>query len=592
VSTASANGGWRLLVLVARVRWLAVALTAAFAYVLDTPHGAPRWLLLPAAGGALFNVAIIEHGRNPRIDARTVTLLSVAADFAWVSGIAVGLALSGTLPSTAAGFVVVGSEAGLLLGWRGAAGAVAAGGAAMATTASLGAHVGGFAVAPAYLLYGIGMLLIAAACAAVASSELRRRHRESELQAASLARLARTDHLTGLANALALEETLQSLGTQAYALMLVDVDDMSWANQVYGHMAGDEMLHAVARVLSAVAEAEDLAVRLIEDKFVLLLREPGRERTIEIAERVRQAMHAVAVSAGRLRVSIGCAWSLAGVESHEVMSRADDAVLAAKAAGGDRVEVQALGEGPGRWRMRATVEKIISADRGVYSVYQRIVRLRDGGAVAWEALSRPHDWPADTDVEALFLAAHRMGHSRDLDWRCRMNALWEAARLDAPLFINVNSGALLDPVHGVDQMELVCKWAGRDPQSVVLELSERDGTPDLRRLRTVLAEYRAAGFRFALDDLGEGQTSFEMVLAARPEFFKLARPLVQAAQRDPGAHAAVRALVGFAHDIGSAVIAEGIEDEPTRDLCIELDIDFGQGWLFGRPQPADRLLST
>src|SRR5258708_598105 len=137
-------------------------------------------------------------------------------------------------------------------------------------------------------------------------------------------------------------------------------------------------------------------------------------------------------------------------------------------------------------------------------------------------------------------------------------------------------------------MEMLCAWAGRAPQSVVLELSERDGMPDTRRLQEVLAEYRAAGFRFALDDLGQGQTSFELVLAARAEFLKLARPMVQAAARDVAAYAAVRALVGFAHDVGAMVIAEGIEDGATRALCVDLDVDQGQGLLLGPPLAAHR----
>src|SRR5438445_8221922 len=291
-------------------------------------------------------------------------------------------------------------------------------------------------------------------CAALLLRRLRAQQRQLRAQAESLAHQARSDHLTGLGNAYAMDEALHSLGARPYGLLLVDVDGMGWTNHVYGHQSGDEMLHSVARVLTAVAEPDDLAARFAEDKFCLLIPGGDRERTLALAERVRVAMHGVAVPAGRLRVSVGCAWTTGGVAPYAVMTRADDAVLAAKAAGGDRVELQTPAEGPGRWRMRATVESILTGSRGVYSVYQRIVGLRSGATVGWEALSRPHDWPPDTDVEGLFLTAQRTGRGRDLDWRCRHNALGEASRLDAPLFVNVNVATLVDPVHGVDQMEL------------------------------------------------------------------------------------------------------------------------------------------
>jgi len=592
LTAADIDNGWRLLVRIAQVRWVAIALGGSYAFASRMPLAARTSLLVPAAFAAAYNGAIVVRSRRSLSGARLLTVLSVVGDFAWVTVAATVITLVQGQWSATIGYVTVGSECGLLLGWSGALGAIAGGGAALLANQLLNVHVRGGALELTPLLYGVGTLVVAAAAAAVAASELRAQHRDLQAQAASLAEHARTDHLTGVANAFAMEEAMADIRARPYGLLLIDVDDMAWANHVYGHQSGDELLHSVARVLAAVAEDGDLAARFAEDKFLLLLRGADQARTVEIAERVRAATHAVAVSAGRLRVSIGCAWTAVAADPRELMTRADDALLAAKAAGGDRIEVQAPVDRPGRWRLRDTVESIVTDDRGVYSVYQRIVQLRDGATVGWEALSRPQNWPPDTDVEALFLTAHRIGRARDLDWRCRQKALWEAARLDAPLFVNVNVAALVDPLHGVDQMQLLCQWAGRSPQSVVLELSERDGMPDLHRLEEVLADYRAAGFRFALDDLGQGQTSFELVLAARPEFFKLARPMVQSAARDVAAHSAVRALVGFAHDIGSTVIAEGIEDDATLDLCIELGIDHGQGWLFGRPQPADRLPAT
>jgi EAL domain-containing protein (putative c-di-GMP-specific phosphodiesterase class I) len=297
-------------------------------------------------------------------------------------------------------------------------------------------------------------------------------------------------------------------------------------------------------------------------------------------------MQGVAVPAGRGSVSVGCAWSAAGGDPAAAMARADDALFAAKRSGGNRLVVQGDAEGTGNRRFRTAVDDILAQDGGIYSLHQPIVRLGDRATVGWEVLSRPNGW-SNGDVEALFLTAHRMGRGRDLDWRCRRNALWEAPRFREPLFVNISVAGLVDPVHDVDQMLLLCDWSGHPPESIVLELSERDATPDLRRLEKILADYRRAGFRFALDDLGAGNTTLGLVLAARAEFLKLARPLVQAAQHDTAVRNFTSALVTFAHGIGSTVIAEGVEDEPHRELCQSLEIDLGQGWLFGRPERPD-----
>src|SRR5207245_8246675 len=122
------------------------------------------------------------------------------------------------------------------------------------------------------------------------------------------------------------------------------------------------------------------------------------------------------------------------------------------------------------------------------------------------------------------------GLGSELDWFSRRAALASAAELPEGelLFINVNVSALLDPLHDVDQMLLLLRWAGRRPDEVVLEVSEREAVADMSRLRQVLADYRAEGFRFAVDDVGEGHSTLEVLAAAAPEFIKIARSLTQA----------------------------------------------------------------
>jgi EAL domain-containing protein (putative c-di-GMP-specific phosphodiesterase class I) len=137
-------------------------------------------------------------------------------------------------------------------------------------------------------------------------------------------------------------------------------------------------------------------------------------------------------------------------------------------------------------------------------------------------------------------------------------------------------------------MLLTLTWAGRSPLDVVLEITAREAIDDFDRLREVLADYRAEGFRFAIDDVGEGRSTLELLAAAEPEFVKIARSLTLSSHL-LGPRSAIHALVAFAHSSGATIIAEGIEEERQAELMAAMDIDTAQGWWLGRPA---RMLPT
>src|SRR5258706_14464323 len=136
---------------------------------------------------------------------------------------------------------------------------------------------------------------------------------------------------------------------------------------------------------------------------------------------------------------------------------------------------------------------------------------------------------------------------RDLDWACGGAALQGAAAIptDLPLFVNAGVWALIDPLHDVDQMLLLLDWVGLPPAALVIEFSEREAVHDLDRLHEVMEAYRGEGFRFSIDDVGEGHSTLDMLAAGAPEFIKIARSLVAGADH-AGARAAISAVVAFA----------------------------------------------
>ena len=217
-------------------------------------------------------------------------------------------------------------------------------------------------------------------------------------------------------------------------------------------------------------------------------------------------------------------------------------------------------------------------------MYQPVVGLMSGRIAAYEALARPEGGAPDMDVEGLFAAAQYRGLLRDLDWLCRRSAVAGARTLapGLPLFVNVAVSALLDPLLDVEHMLLLLRWAGRSPADTVLEITEREAVRDLERFAEVLASYRAHGFRFAIDDVGEGHSTLQVLATAVPEFVKVARSLV-AAPAESGRGAALQAVVAFAASSGAVVIAEGIETEAEARRVRDTGIALGQGTWLGPP---------
>ena len=223
-------------------------------------------------------------------------------------------------------------------------------------------------------------------------------------------------------------------------------------------------------------------------------------------------------------------------------------------------------------------------DRSIRFCYEPIVRLSDRQVVAYEALARPEGIDLDLSVEGFFEVALQLGYGRDLDWLCGLLCLQTSRDVidDGTLFMNIGVSSLLSPTHGVDPMIHLLEWAGWSASEVVLEITEREVVSDLQRFQEVLGTYRDHGFRFAMDDVGDGHSTLEVLAAGEPEFVKIARRLTASAGLS-GARAAVHAVTAFAASLGSQVIAEGIEHEHEADLMGALGCQMGQGNALGRP---------
>lgn len=219
----------------------------------------------------------------------------------------------------------------------------------------------------------------------------------------------------------------------------------------------------------------------------------------------------------------------------------------------------------------------IVADQLLGTLFQPIVDLDSGAAVAYEALSRG---PAGTHFHnpaVLFAHAHEVGQATELDMACLVSSVRTAAEqgFTAPhsLFLNVEP-ASLRRTGSVD--------VARSPVPAVLEVTERALMSDPAGLIYAIDRARSMGYRIALDDLGAEPASLALLPLLKPDLIKLDMGLLRE-RPDQDAARVMSAVGAHAERTGTVVLAEGIETEKQRITALALGATYGQGWLFGRP---------
>jgi diguanylate cyclase (GGDEF)-like protein len=414
------------------------------------------------------------------------------------------------------------------------------------------------------------------------------RARLYELQQARAA----TDALTGVQNRRAFDELLNGPSQGPLALLAIDVDNLKTINDQYGHEAGDELLLRVATMLAGQTRQGDLFARIGGDEFVAVLFGADAREAAAIAERMRASLQGIALPHGPAQVSIGIAATGPTASLRTVWSAADAALAAAKSTGRDRIQGSVNSGREAHVRrlqdVKAVLEDVSGLPARIRPLFQPVVRLQDLSVAGYEALARLslNGSARASGVDDVFAAAGRLGRLRDLDWLCRRRALETAKSLPShlPLFVNVSAVALLDPVHPVDQMLLLLRAVDRDPSTLVLDFTERETGVDARRLRYVLAAYREHGIRFAIDDVGDGNATLDVLATMMPDYIKLA-PKMTARMSDVGARAAIGATLAFARESRSVLIAEGVERRDVAERLVEAGVEFAQGVFFAAPAP-------
>ena len=214
-----------------------------------------------------------------------------------------------------------------------------------------------------------------------------------------------------------------------------------------------------------------------------------------------------------------------------------------------------------------------------WMTYQPIFAARGGALVAYEALTRTAE-PGLIRPGDFFDAARTLDRVHDVGRAIRADVAAAVPLLRDSISVLVN----LDPLD-LEDPELHAPDAPLTAMArrVVLEITERASLSHVDDLARRVDALRERGFRIAVDDLGAGYAALSSVAMLRPDILKIDMSLVRGVDGDPVRRKLVQSIVSMAHDLGSIVVAEGIETPGERDAVVACGVDLLQGFLLGRP---------
>jgi EAL domain-containing protein (putative c-di-GMP-specific phosphodiesterase class I)/GGDEF domain-containing protein len=228
----------------------------------------------------------------------------------------------------------------------------------------------------------------------------------------------------------------------------------------------------------------------------------------------------------------------------------------------------------------AQLKKVIG-QKQLRPAFQPLRHLSDGVVLGWEALIRgPQGTPFERP-DILFAVARENDMEVELETLCLETIFRGLPRGigTRSLFVNASSTLLRHPVF-LDQRNLTA--INRSHQGVVIEISEKEMV-DYSSFGDILSAVRGAGLKIAIDDAGSGYSGLEAILNLRPDYIKVADSLVRRLESDPIKREIISSLAAIGRRIDATLVAEGIEREEEREALMGLGVEYGQGFLLGRP---------
>jgi diguanylate cyclase (GGDEF)-like protein/PAS domain S-box-containing protein len=428
-----------------------------------------------------------------------------------------------------------------------------------------------------------------------------------------------SDPLTNLPNRLLFLDRLSRLMRHSkrhpdrlFAVLFLDLDGFKMINDSLGHIAGDQLLLAVAKRLESCLRDTDTVARPVlqtftlarmgGDEFTVLLdeiKEPGDAN--HTAERIMKELSAPFLIGGKeifTSASIGIALSNPSYQDpEEIMRDADTAMYQAKSLGKSRYEVFDAD-------MRATVIARLeletdlrrALERGeMRNFYQPIVALATGQIIGFEALMRwQHSTRGLIGPDKFISVAEDTGLIRELGWwslreACRQLKEWRSQmgpERDLVISVNLSIKQFVQP-NLVQNMGALLNELGIPPHALKLEITESTVMEDPTAAVEMLQKMKDLGILLAIDDFGTGYSSLSYLHRFPLDTLKIDRSFISGEAQGLNGMEIARTVMPLAKNLQLDVVAEGVETAEQVQQLKKLECKYAQGYFFSEPVTAD-----
>lgn len=416
------------------------------------------------------------------------------------------------------------------------------------------------------------------------------------------------DALTGLINREEFATRLERLvrteerPEPAHAFLVVDIDQFKVINDVCGHLAGDELLCQTADSIGESIEQQHILARLGGDQFGVVVTDVDVDGGKAVARALVSLLNRKFVwddKSYNVTVSIGVAPITPGTSTvNDVLAAGDDACSLVKEHGGNGVEVYQTSDfvfvrrkGEMQWIARLTdaleddrfalYHQVIaplggseSEDRQKYEILLRL-RDRDGGLVSpGEFITAAERYKLMPSIDRWVVSA-----------ACRYVSLARQQNIDVPLIcVNLSGASVIDDSL-LDFMLRTFDEQQVDASSFCFEVTETSAIQNFSRAISLIVRLREAGAVFALDDFGNGFSSFSYLKRLPVDYLKIDGSFVKDIENDEIDLAMVEAVNNIGHAMGMKTIAEYVHNESIHTKLREIGVDYAQGYAVARPTP-------
>ena len=383
------------------------------------------------------------------------------------------------------------------------------------------------------------------------------------------------------------------------ALLSIDLDNLKFVNDSFGHTVGDQLIVRAAEVLKDQLDGTGILARPGGDEFAVLIpgadREAARPLADDLAEAIsREVRVGVADRKVRLTISVGVAAVEPGegATAEQLLMEADIAMYDAKASGRNCVRLYDRTNNSDIARSIDWHGRIGRAlESGGFRLYaQPILSLEGGGPAFFELLIRMREDDGSIVMPGTFLpVAERHDLIQDIDRWVIGSAVMALAGFglggeSLKFSVNLSGRSVGDP-RLADFIATELARHEVDPACLVFEITETGAISDMTGARKLAEELGDLGCGLALDDFGTGFASFYNLKHIDCDYLKIDGEFVHDLAADMNNRLLVRSLVYAARAMGKATVAEGVEDGESLELLKQFGVDFAQGYHFGKPEP-------